>query len=141
MRERERDTAAYPPVASHPACLTTYLSLLSAHLTTRLSPLYLPLTTCRSLGSLPVSPHVSLNLPPQLISPPVSLFSLRLPHHLSFSFLSSCLTTCLFLFQDPSIRGIFHFSAKEQMTKYEMAIAIAQAFNLPSNHLIPVIGH
>uniref|UniRef100_A0A8P4KB85 Methionine adenosyltransferase 2 subunit beta n=1 Tax=Dicentrarchus labrax TaxID=13489 RepID=A0A8P4KB85_DICLA len=40
--------------------------------------------------------------------------------------------------QDPSIRGIFHFSAKEQMTKYEMAIAIAQAFNLPSNHLIPV---
>lgn len=24
------------------------------------------------------------------------------------------------------------------MTKYEMAIAIAQAFNLPSNHLIPV---
>eukprot|EP00066_Takifugu_rubripes_P006243 XP_003970887.2 PREDICTED: methionine adenosyltransferase 2 subunit beta isoform X1 [Takifugu rubripes] len=40
--------------------------------------------------------------------------------------------------QDPSIRGIFHFSAKEQMTKYEMAIAIAQAFNLPSNHLIPL---
>ncbi|XP_074468357.1 methionine adenosyltransferase 2 subunit beta isoform X1 [Sebastes fasciatus] len=40
--------------------------------------------------------------------------------------------------QDPSIRGIFHFSAKEQMTKYEMAVAIAQAFNLPSNHLIPL---
>lgn len=40
--------------------------------------------------------------------------------------------------QDPSIRGIFHFSGKEQMTKYEMAVAMAQAFNLPSNHLIPV---
>ncbi|XP_029375924.1 methionine adenosyltransferase 2 subunit beta isoform X2 [Echeneis naucrates] len=40
--------------------------------------------------------------------------------------------------QDPSIRGIFHFSAKEQMTKYEMAVAIAQAFKLPSNHLIPL---
>ncbi len=51
---------------------------------------------------------------------------------------SSCLTTSLSVFQDPSIRGIFHFSAKEQMTKYEMAVAIAQAFNLPSNHLIPV---
>lgn len=40
--------------------------------------------------------------------------------------------------QDPSIRGVFHFSAKEQMTKYEMAVAMAQAFNLPSNHLIPL---
>lgn len=40
--------------------------------------------------------------------------------------------------QDPSIRGIFHFSGKEQMTKYEMAVAMAQAFNLPSNHLIPL---
>ncbi|XP_030010130.1 methionine adenosyltransferase 2 subunit beta isoform X1 [Sphaeramia orbicularis] len=40
--------------------------------------------------------------------------------------------------QDSSIRGVFHFSAKEQMTKYEMAVAIAQAFNLPSNHLIPL---
>ncbi|KAM6907830.1 LOW QUALITY PROTEIN: methionine adenosyltransferase 2 subunit beta [Xenentodon cancila] len=40
--------------------------------------------------------------------------------------------------RDPSIRGVFHFSGKEQMTKYEMAIAMAQAFNLPSNHLIPM---
>ncbi|XP_022625134.1 methionine adenosyltransferase 2 subunit beta isoform X1 [Seriola lalandi dorsalis] len=40
--------------------------------------------------------------------------------------------------QDPSIRGVFHFSAKEQMTKYEMAVAIAQAFKLPSDHLIPL---
>uniref|UniRef100_A0A1A8M8M2 Methionine adenosyltransferase 2 subunit beta n=1 Tax=Nothobranchius pienaari TaxID=704102 RepID=A0A1A8M8M2_9TELE len=28
-------------------------------------------------------------------------------------------------------------TGKEQMTKYEMAVAMAQAFNLPSNHLIP----
>ncbi|KAM9846776.1 methionine adenosyltransferase 2 subunit beta [Aulostomus maculatus] len=40
--------------------------------------------------------------------------------------------------QDSSIKGIFHFSAKEQMTKYEMAVAIAQAFKLPSSHLIPL---
>ncbi|KAL0994679.1 hypothetical protein UPYG_G00125740 [Umbra pygmaea] len=40
--------------------------------------------------------------------------------------------------EDPSIRGIFHFSGKEQMTKYEMACAIADAFNLPSSHLIPM---
>ncbi|XP_034436890.1 methionine adenosyltransferase 2 subunit beta-like isoform X2 [Hippoglossus hippoglossus] len=40
--------------------------------------------------------------------------------------------------QDPSLRGIFHFSSNEQMTKYEMGVAIAQAFQLPSNHLIPV---
>ncbi|XP_034033440.1 methionine adenosyltransferase 2 subunit beta [Thalassophryne amazonica] len=40
--------------------------------------------------------------------------------------------------QDPSIRGIFHYSAKEQMTKYEIAVAIAQAFSLPSTHLIPL---
>lgn len=41
--------------------------------------------------------------------------------------------------QDPSINGIFHFSANEQMTKYEMGIAMAQAFRLSSNHLIPVM--
>ncbi|KAM4620887.1 methionine adenosyltransferase 2 subunit beta [Polymixia lowei] len=40
--------------------------------------------------------------------------------------------------QDPSIHGIFHFSAKERMTKYEMAVAMATAFNLPSDHLIPL---
>ncbi|XP_030637975.1 methionine adenosyltransferase 2 subunit beta isoform X2 [Chanos chanos] len=40
--------------------------------------------------------------------------------------------------QDPSLRGIFHYSGKEQMTKYEIACAIADAFNLPSSHLIPL---
>ncbi|MGH0120075.1 UNVERIFIED_CONTAM: hypothetical protein FKN15_062765 [Acipenser sinensis] len=40
--------------------------------------------------------------------------------------------------QDPSLRGIFHFSGNEQMTKYEMACAIADAFNLPSSHLRPI---
>ncbi|CAB1421733.1 unnamed protein product [Pleuronectes platessa] len=42
--------------------------------------------------------------------------------------------------QDPSLRGIFHFSSNEQMTKYEMGVAIAQAFQLPSNHLIPLLN-
>lgn len=41
-------------------------------------------------------------------------------------------------FQDPSIKGTFHWSGNEQMTKYEMACAIADAFNLPSSHLRPV---
>lgn len=49
-----------------------------------------------------------------------------------------CRKLCERARQDSSVRGIFHFSAKEQMTKYEMAVAIAQAFNLPSNHLIPL---
>ncbi|XP_061104802.1 methionine adenosyltransferase 2 subunit beta isoform X1 [Conger conger] len=40
--------------------------------------------------------------------------------------------------QDPSLRGIFHYSGTEQMTKYEMACAIADAFSLPSSHLIPL---
>uniref|UniRef100_A0A4W4GJW0 Methionine adenosyltransferase 2 subunit beta n=1 Tax=Electrophorus electricus TaxID=8005 RepID=A0A4W4GJW0_ELEEL len=40
--------------------------------------------------------------------------------------------------RDPSLRGVFHYSGKEQMTKYEMACAIADAFNLPSSHLIPM---
>ncbi|XP_062867625.1 methionine adenosyltransferase 2 subunit beta isoform X1 [Trichomycterus rosablanca] len=38
--------------------------------------------------------------------------------------------------QDSSLRGIFHYSGKEQMTKYEIACAIADAFSLPSSHLI-----
>ncbi|KAF6082055.1 methionine adenosyltransferase 2B [Phyllostomus discolor] len=39
---------------------------------------------------------------------------------------------------DPSIKGTFHWSGNEQMTKYEMACAIADAFNLPISHLRPV---
>lgn len=40
--------------------------------------------------------------------------------------------------QGQSLRGIFHYSGKEQMSKYEMACAIAEAFNLPRSHLIPL---
>ncbi|CAL1611667.1 unnamed protein product [Knipowitschia caucasica] len=40
--------------------------------------------------------------------------------------------------QDPSLCGVFHFSGKEQMTKYEMSKSIAEAFELPSNHIVPV---
>ncbi|XP_042309360.1 methionine adenosyltransferase 2 subunit beta isoform X2 [Sceloporus undulatus] len=39
---------------------------------------------------------------------------------------------------DPSIKGTFHWSGNEQMTKFEMARAMADAFNLPSSHLRPV---
>ncbi|XP_072256915.1 methionine adenosyltransferase 2 subunit beta isoform X2 [Pyxicephalus adspersus] len=33
------------------------------------------------------------------------------------------------------IKGIYHWSGNEQMTKYEIACAMADAFNLPSSHL------
>uniref|UniRef100_A0A2K6PUS7 Methionine adenosyltransferase 2 subunit beta n=1 Tax=Rhinopithecus roxellana TaxID=61622 RepID=A0A2K6PUS7_RHIRO len=39
---------------------------------------------------------------------------------------------------DTSIKGTFHWSGNEQMTKYEMACAIADVFNLPSSHLRPI---
>ncbi|XP_069510388.1 methionine adenosyltransferase 2 subunit beta isoform X2 [Ambystoma mexicanum] len=50
-------------------------------------------------------------------------------------------TVCLQLSErnlmDPSVKGIFHWSGNEQMTKYEIACAMADAFNLPRNHLRP----
>ncbi|XP_063752112.1 methionine adenosyltransferase 2 subunit beta isoform X2 [Eleginops maclovinus] len=49
-----------------------------------------------------------------------------------------CRKICERAREDPSVRGVFHFSAKEQMTKYEMAVCIAEAFNLPTGHLIPL---
>ncbi|XP_037125339.1 methionine adenosyltransferase 2 subunit beta isoform X4 [Syngnathus acus] len=47
-----------------------------------------------------------------------------------------CWNICRAAALDESIRGTFHYSGKEQMTKYEMALAMARAFNLPSAHLI-----
>uniref|UniRef100_A0A3B4AKV6 Methionine adenosyltransferase 2 subunit beta n=1 Tax=Periophthalmus magnuspinnatus TaxID=409849 RepID=A0A3B4AKV6_9GOBI len=49
-----------------------------------------------------------------------------------------CSNICSRRRQDRSVRGVFHFSAQEQMTKYEMAKAIADAFQLPSDHIIPL---
>ncbi|XP_061607474.1 methionine adenosyltransferase 2 subunit beta isoform X1 [Phyllopteryx taeniolatus] len=49
-----------------------------------------------------------------------------------------CWNICHAAARDRSIRGMFHYSGKEQMTKYEMALAMAQAFNLPSDHLVPL---
>ncbi|KAM4676808.1 methionine adenosyltransferase 2 subunit beta isoform 2-T2 [Discoglossus pictus] len=51
---------------------------------------------------------------------------------------SVCLQLAEKRLQDPSIKGIFHWSANEQMTKYEIACAMADAFNLPSSHLRPI---
>ncbi|XP_029439417.1 methionine adenosyltransferase 2 subunit beta isoform X2 [Rhinatrema bivittatum] len=39
---------------------------------------------------------------------------------------------------DSSLKGIFHWSGNEQMTKYEIACAMADAFNLPRSHLRPL---
>ncbi|CAH1268492.1 MAT2B [Branchiostoma lanceolatum] len=38
--------------------------------------------------------------------------------------------------QDPSLHGVFHWSGDEEMTKYTMAVAMAEVFNLPSSHLV-----
>lgn len=75
-------------------------------------------------------PHRSSSTLPVSLTTPLSLTP--------FTSHSAHLIVYVCIWQDPSIKGIFHYSAKEQMTKYEMAMAIAQAFNLPSDHLIPV---
>ncbi|KAM4748482.1 methionine adenosyltransferase 2 subunit beta isoform 2-T2 [Rhinophrynus dorsalis] len=51
---------------------------------------------------------------------------------------SVCLQLTEKKLRDPSLNGIFHWSGNEQMTKYEMACAMADAFNLPSSHLRPI---
>ncbi|KAE8614475.1 hypothetical protein XENTR_v10008180 [Xenopus tropicalis] len=51
---------------------------------------------------------------------------------------SVCLQLTERRLQDPSIKGIYHWSGNEQMTKYEMTCAMADAFNLPSSHLRPI---
>ncbi|XP_002741389.1 methionine adenosyltransferase 2 subunit beta-like [Saccoglossus kowalevskii] len=38
--------------------------------------------------------------------------------------------------QDPSIKGIFHYSSNELMTKYSMAMTMAEIFNIPSQHIV-----
>ncbi|XP_061660414.1 methionine adenosyltransferase 2 subunit beta isoform X2 [Syngnathoides biaculeatus] len=50
-----------------------------------------------------------------------------------------CWNLCNAAARDESIRGMFHYSGKEQMTKYEMALAMARAFDLPSGHLVPLM--
>ncbi|XP_067663091.1 methionine adenosyltransferase 2 subunit beta-like [Haliotis asinina] len=37
--------------------------------------------------------------------------------------------------QDSSISGIYHWSGDENMTKYDMAVAMAEIFNLPTSHI------
>ncbi|XP_075458017.1 methionine adenosyltransferase 2 subunit beta isoform X2 [Ascaphus truei] len=51
---------------------------------------------------------------------------------------SVCLQLTEKKLQDPSLKGIFHWSGNEQMTKYEIACAMADAFSLPSSHLRPI---
>lgn len=42
-----------------------------------------------------------------------------------------------FLFQEPSLAGIFQWSGAEEMTKYEMCVVMADVFNLPKDHIKP----
>ena len=39
--------------------------------------------------------------------------------------------------QDKSLCGYFHWTSEDNMTKYDMAIAMAEIFNLPTSHIIP----
>lgn len=39
--------------------------------------------------------------------------------------------------QDGTVCGIYHWSGSECMTKYEMAVAMGSAFELPVGHLQP----
>ena len=41
----------------------------------------------------------------------------------------------MIIFQDTSIKGIYHWSGNENMTKYDMAVAMAEAFSIPTNHI------
>ena len=36
---------------------------------------------------------------------------------------------------NPNFNGVFHFSAREKMTKYEMTMAIAAAFGMDASHV------
>ncbi|KAK0059631.1 methionine adenosyltransferase 2 subunit beta [Biomphalaria pfeifferi] len=38
--------------------------------------------------------------------------------------------------KNPDLTGFFHWSSTDMMTKYDMALAMAQLFGLPSHHLI-----
>lgn len=40
------------------------------------------------------------------------------------------------IFQDPSIKGIFHWSNNENMTKYDMAVTMAKAFGISTDHIV-----
>lgn len=43
---------------------------------------------------------------------------------------------CSICFQVSSLNGIFHYSGTEQKTKYEMALAMAEIFNITTEHII-----
>lgn len=52
----------------------------------------------------------------------------------SEQFVQVCRTEAMF-FQGQDTAGIFHWSGDEKMTKYSMAVAMAEAFSLPTNHI------
>ena len=41
----------------------------------------------------------------------------------------------MYLQQDASITGIYHWSGDENMTKYNVAVIMAEAFDFPTNHI------
>ena len=40
------------------------------------------------------------------------------------------------MFQDSSVKGYYHFSGEEDMTRYLFSVGMAEACGLPSNHIV-----
>lgn len=40
--------------------------------------------------------------------------------------------------ESPDSGGIYHWSGDEMLSKYDMALAMGRAFNLPTSHLRPI---
>ncbi len=57
--------------------------------------------------------------------------------HVWASSVSHCVDSFVALSQDSSITGIYHWSGDENMTKYDMAVAMAEACGISKEHLKP----
>ena len=42
----------------------------------------------------------------------------------------------LLYLQDISLSGYFHWTSEDNMTKYDMAIAMAEIYDLPTSHIV-----
>lgn len=66
----------------------------------------------------------------------ISHYEKRYPVHVKdiAYILRDLITTMM---KDKSVSGIFQWSGKQQLTKYDMVLAMSRAFSLPHNHISP----